>query len=132
MLLIVIFMYRRTTDLSDYVLGGRSLGPVVAALSAGAFDMSGWLLFSLPVPIYASGISDSWLGIALAIGAFLNWQFFARRLRVYTEVSNNSITIPDFLENRFNYKSRALRVISSIVILEFFTFYTSLGIFVDA
>src|SRR5699024_9165549 len=93
-----------------------------AALSAGASDMSGWLLLALPGAIYASGISESWLGIGLATGAFLNWQFIARRLRVYTEVSNNAITIPDFLENRFNDKSRALRVISAIVILVFLHF----------
>src|SRR5699024_3892993 len=102
MLLIGVYMYRRTTDLSDYVIGGRSLGPAVAALSAGASDMSGWLLLDLPGAVYASGISESWLGIVLATVAFLNWQFIARRLRVYTEVSNNAITIPDFLENRFN------------------------------
>ncbi|HLR23129.1 MAG TPA: sodium/proline symporter PutP [Pseudogracilibacillus sp.] len=132
MLLIGVYMYRRTTDLSDYVLGGRSLGPAVAALSAGASDMSGWLLLALPGAIYASGISESWLGIGLATGAFLNWQFIARRLRVYTEVSNNAITIPDFLENRFNDKSRALRVISAIVILVFFTFYTSSGMVAGA
>src|SRR5699024_12679458 len=107
MLLIGVYMYRRPTDLSDYVLGGRSLGPAVAALSAGASDMSGWLLLALPGAIYAAGISGSWLGIGLATGAFLNWQFIARRLRVYTEVSNNAITNPDLLESRFYYKTRA-------------------------
>src|SRR5690625_2145033 len=132
MLAIGIVMYRRTTDLSDFVLGGRSLGPAVAALSAGASDMSGWLMLGLPGAIYASGISESWLGIGLAIGAYLNWQFVAKRLRVYTEVSNNSITIPDFLENRFKDNSRLLRVISALVILLFFTFYTSSGVVAGA
>src|SRR5690625_170650 len=117
MLIIGIVMYRRTADLSDFVLGGRSLGPAVAALSAGASDMSGWLMLGLPGAIYVSGISESWIAIGLAIGAYLNWQFIAKRLRVYTEVSNNAITIPDFLENRFKDTSRLLRVISALVIL---------------
>lgn len=125
-------MYRRTTDLSDFVLGGRSLGPAVAALSAGASDMSGWLLLGLPGAIYVSGISEAWIAVGLSIGAYLNWQFVAKRLRVYTEVSNNAITIPDFLENRFKDSSRLLRVISALVILLFFTFYTSSGMVAGA
>lgn len=132
MLIIGIVMYRRTADLSDFVLGGRSLGPAVAALSAGASDMSGWLMLGLPGAIYVSGISESWIAIGLAIGAYLNWQFIAKRLRVYTEVSNNAITIPDFLENRFKDSSRVLRVISALVILIFFTFYTSSGMVAGA
>ncbi|WP_186578442.1 sodium/proline symporter PutP [Aquibacillus kalidii] len=127
MLLIGVISYRLTSNLSDYVLGGRRLGPGVAALSAGASDMSSWLLLGLPGAIYASGLSGSWIAVGLAIGAFLNWQFIAKRLRVYTEVSNNSITIPDFLENRFRDSSHLLRVISALVILVFFTFYTSSG-----
>lgn len=132
MLIIGIVMYRRTQDLSDFVLGGRSLGPTVAALSAGASDMSGWLLLGLPGAIYASGLGEAWIAVGLSIGAYLNWQFVARRLRVYTEVSNNSITIPDFLENRFKDSSHLLRVISAIVILLFFTFYTSSGMVAGA
>lgn len=132
MLAIGIVMYRRTTDLSDFVLGGRSLGPAVAALSAGASDMSGWLLLGLPGAIYVTGISESWIAVGLAVGAYLNWQFIAKRLRVYTEVSNNAITIPDFLENRFKDTSRLLRVISALVILLFFTFYTSSGMVAGA
>jgi sodium/proline symporter len=128
MLVIGIIMYYRTNSLSDYVLGGRSLGPGVAALSAGASDMSGWLLLGLPGAVYATGISEAWMGVGLAIGAYLNWQFVAKRLRVYTEVSNNSITIPDFLENRFKDQSHILRVIAALVILVFFTFYTSSGL----
>lgn len=127
MLLIGLVSYRLTSNLSDYVLGGRRLGPGVAALSAGASDMSSWLLLGLPGAIYASGLSGGWIAVGLAIGAYLNWQFIAKRLRVYTEVSNNSITIPDFLENRFRDSSHLLRVISAIVILIFFTFYTSSG-----
>lgn len=132
MLAIGIAMYRRTTDLSDFVLGGRTLGPAVAALSAGASDMSGWLLLGLPGAIYAAGISEAWIAVGLSIGAYLNWQFVAKRLRVYTEVSNNAITIPDFLENRFKDNSRLLRVVSALVILLFFTFYTSSGMVAGA
>ncbi|MBM7553421.1 sodium/proline symporter PutP [Thalassobacillus pellis] len=124
--------YKMTSNLSDYVLGGRSLGPGVAALSAGASDMSGWLLLGLPGAIYASGLGSAWIGVGLAIGAYLNWQFVARRLRVYTEVANDSITVPDYFENRFQDKSRILRVFSALVILLFFTFYTSSGMVAGA
>lgn len=127
MLLLGVLAYRLTSNLSDYVLGGRRLGPGVAALSAGASDMSSWLLLGLPGAVYAAGVSGSWLAVGLAIGAYLNWQFVAKRLRVYTEVSNNSITIPDFLESRFRDSAHLLRVISALVILLFFTFYTSSG-----
>lgn len=124
--------YRLTSDLSDYVLGGRRLGPGVAALSAGASDMSGWLLLGLPGAIYAGGLSGAWIGVGLAIGAYLNWQFVARRLRIFTEVANDSITVPDYLENRFQDHSHILRVISAAVILLFFTFYTSSGMVAGA
>lgn len=128
MLTIGIIAYRLTSNLSDYVLGGRRLGPGVAALSAGASDMSGWLLLGLPGAVYAAGgMSQIWLAIGLTIGAYLNWQFVAKRLRVYTEVANDSITIPDYFENRFRDNSRLLRIISALVILVFFTFYTSSG-----
>lgn len=132
MLGIGVVAYRATSDLSDYVLGGRSLGPGVGALSAGASDMSGWLLLGLPGAIYASGMNQIWIGIGLTIGAYLNWQFVARRLRVYTEVASDSITVPDYLENRFADTSKALRVISAAVILLFFAFYTSSGLVAGA
>src|SRR5699024_9581578 len=132
MLAIGLFMYKRTHDLSDYVLGGRSLGPYVVALSAGASDMSGWLMLGLPRAVFAAGLSGAWLAICLATGAYVNWQFIAKRLRIYTEVANDSITVPDFLENRVNDKSRLLRVISALVILLFFTFYTSSGMVAGA
>jgi len=128
MLAIGVVSYRLTSNLSDYVLGGRRLGPGVAALSAGASDMSSWLLLGLPGAVYISGgMNQIWLGVGLTIGAYLNWQFVAKRLRSYTEVAQDSITIPDFLENRFKDSSRLLRVISALVILLFFTFYTSSG-----
>lgn len=128
MLLIGVVAYRMTSNLSDYVLGGRRLGPGVAALSAGASDMSSWLLLGLPGAVYASGgMPQIWIAVGLAIGAYLNWQFIAKRLRSYTEKANDSITIPDFFENRFKDTSKSLRVISALVILLFFTFYTSSG-----
>jgi sodium/proline symporter len=125
MLIIGIIAARMTKDLNDYVLGGRRLGAGVAALSAGASDMSGWLMLGLPGAMYLGGMSEIWLPIGLAVGAYLNWQFVAKPLRVYTEVSKDSITVPDFFENRFRDRSKILRVVSAIVILVFFTFYTS-------
>ncbi len=132
MLAIGIAAYRLTSNLSDYVLGGRSLNPGVTALSAGASDMSGWLLLGLPGAMYASGMNQIWIAVGLTIGAYLNWQFVARRLRVYTEVANDAITVPDYLEQRFEDTSKALRVISAIVILLFFAFYTSSGMVAGA
>lgn len=125
MLVIGIVAARMTKDLNDYVLGGRRLGAGVAALSAGASDMSGWLMLGLPGAMYIGGMSEIWLPIGLSLGAYLNWQFVAKPLRVYTEVSKDSITVPDFFENRFRDQSKILRVVSAIVILVFFTFYTS-------
>ncbi|MFC4076636.1 sodium/proline symporter PutP [Salinithrix halophila] len=127
MLAIGYFAYKKTSDLSDYMLGGRNLGPAVTALSAGASDMSGWLLMGLPGAMYATGLSSGWIVIGLTAGAYLNWLFVAPRLRTYTEVANNSITIPDYFENRFKDGSRLLRIVSALVIFIFFTFYTSSG-----
>ncbi|KKE80192.1 MULTISPECIES: sodium/proline symporter PutP [Bacillaceae] len=121
------YAYRRTKDFSDYMLGGRDLGPAVSALSAGAADMSQWLLMGLPGAIYVAGLVEGWIAIGLTIGAWLNWYLVAPRLRVYTQVSNNSITIPSFLDNRFKGNSKLLRIVSGIVILVFFTFYVSSG-----
>lgn len=132
MLIIGFASYRLTDNLSDYVLGGRRLGPGVAALSAGASDMSGWLLLGLPGALYASGMNQVWIAVGLTIGAYLNWQFVARRLRVYTEVARDAITVPDYLENRFHDSSKVLRMISAVVILLFFTFYTSSGMVAGA
>lgn len=127
MLLIGYLAYRRTANLTDYMLGGRNLGPAVTALSAGASDMSGWLLMGLPGAMYLNGLSAGWIVIGLSVGAYLNWLFVAPRLRTYTEIANNSITIPDYLGNRFKDSSRILKVVSALVILIFFTFYTSSG-----
>ncbi|CAH0345233.1 sodium/proline symporter PutP [Bacillus sp. CECT 9360] len=127
MLMIGYVAYRRTANLTDYMLGGRNLGPAVTALSAGASDMSGWLLMGLPGAMYISGLSSGWIVVGLCLGSYLNWLYVAPRLRTYTEVANNSITIPDFFENRFKDNSRILRITSALVILIFFTFYTSSG-----
>ncbi|NKB32072.1 MAG: sodium/proline symporter PutP [Pseudomonadales bacterium] len=131
-LLLILFIgikaYRRTHNLGDYILGGRTLGSVVTALSVGASDMSGWLLLGLPGAIYLAGISEVWIGIGLVIGAYFNWLFVAKPLRVFSQEANNSLTLPDYFENRFNDASRVLRVISAVVILLFFTFYTASGL----
>ncbi|MDQ0272464.1 sodium/proline symporter PutP [Cytobacillus purgationiresistens] len=127
MLWIGYYSYKRTSNLSDYMLGGRTLGPTVTALSAGASDMSGWLVMGLPGAMYATGLSASWIAIGLTVGALLNWVYVAPRLRTYTEIANDSITIPGYLENRFDDKSRVLRMVSGLVILIFFTFYVSSG-----
>jgi len=129
MLGIGIYAFKKSTDdVSGFMLGGRSLSPSVAALSAGASDMSGWMLMGLPGAMYLSGMSSLWIAVGLVIGAFLNYLIVAPRLRTYTEVANDSITLPDFFENRFNDKSHMLRVVSSVVIVVFFTLYTSSGI----
>ncbi|RIK16831.1 MAG: sodium/proline symporter PutP [Acidobacteria bacterium] len=127
MLGIGYFAYRRTSDLDDYMLAGRGLPPGVAALSAGASDMSGWLLMGLPGAIYASGLFEAWIAIGLTIGAWLNWKFVAPRLRAYTEVAENAITIPSFFEKRLKDRSHLLRIVGSLIILVFFTFYVSSG-----
>lgn len=121
------YAYKKTTNLTDYMLGGRGLGPAVTALSAGAADMSGWLLMGLPGAIYLSGMVEAWIAIGLTIGAYLNWMFVAPRLRVYTQVTKDSITIPSYLDNRLRDNTKLLRIASGIIILVFFTFYVSSG-----
>lgn len=128
MLFIGFYFYRKNKSTEDYFLGGRSLGPVVSALSAGASDMSGWLLMGLPGALYVSGFVESYIAIGLSIGAFLNWIFVAKRLRIYTSVIANSITIPDYFETRFDDDKHILRIVCAIVILVFFTFYVSSGL----
>ena len=124
-----IYAYRESTsDVSEYMLGGRNLHPAVGALSAGASDMSGWMLMGLPGAVYLSGTGAAWIAVGLTIGAYFNYRFIAPRLRIYTEIAQDSITIPDFFENRFRDTSHILRVISALVIIVFFTVYTSAGI----
>ena len=129
MLAIGLYGYKTSTDdVSGYMLGGRKLGPGVTALSAGASDMSGWMLMGVPGAMYLSGVSSSWIAIGLLIGAYINYIIVAPRLRIYTEIANDSITLPDFFENRFADKTRLLRIVSSLVIVVFFTLYTSSGV----
>lgn len=127
MLMIGYYFYRKNDSMADYFLGGRSLNPYVTALSAQASDMSGWLLLGLPGAVYAGGFNAMWIGIGLVVGTYLNWQFTARRLRQYTEIVN-AITLADFFEHRFKDQSRVLRVVSSLVILVFFTIYVGSGL----
>ncbi len=132
MVLIGFIAYRATKNFDDYILGGRSLGSFVTALSAGASDMSGWLLLGLPGAIFVSGLSESWIAIGLIIGAWLNWQFVAGRLRVHTEHNHNALTLPDYFTHRFEDKSRLLRIFSAVVILVFFTIYCASGVVAGA
>lgn len=119
---------RSTEDIGGYLLGGRKLSPSVAALSAGASDMSGWLMLGLPGAAFVSGLSASWIAIGLFAGALLNYLIVAPRLRVHTEKTGDSITIPQFLEERFEDRSHLLRAIAAVVIILFFTLYTSAGV----
>lgn len=122
------YFYFKTDSLSDYVLGGRGLGPGVTALSAGASDMSGWLLLGLPGLMYTEGLAGSWIAVGLIAGAYLNWHYVAKALRVYTHRLSDAITIPDYFSNRFEDKGNILRVVTAIVILLFYTLYTSSGL----
>lgn len=117
--------FKQANDTEGYMLGGRNLSPAVTALSAGASDMSGWLLLGLPGYMYADGVVSVWIAIGLTTGAFLNYIIVAPRLRVYTEIADNAITLPDYFANRFEDKSHMLRVISAVVIILFFTVYTA-------
>lgn len=127
MLLIGLWGYRKTTGYSDYAVGGRGLPPFVAALSAGASDMSGWLLMGLPGALYVVGLAELWMAIGLTIGAWANWKWVAPRLRSYSEIAGNSITMPSFFENRLKDSSRVLRSVAAVVIIFFFTFYVASG-----
>ena len=129
MIAIGLYAYRTTdNDVSGYMLGGRKLSPSVTALSAGASDMSGWMLMGLPGAMYLSGLSSTWIAVGLLIGAYLNYLIVAPRLRVYTELAQDAITIPDYFEKRFEDRTRLLRLVSSLVIIVFFTLYTSSGV----
>ncbi|CAH8237939.1 proline:Na(+) symporter [Vibrio aestuarianus] len=127
MLAIGVIAYQRTKNSSDYFLGGRSLGPWPAALSAGASDMSGWLLLGLPGYAYAAGIETFWLAGGLLLGTWANWLVNAKRLRTYS-ITTDSLTLPEFLSRRFNDKSKLIQTISAFFILLFFLFYTSSGL----
>ena len=131
MLIIGFVASRQTKNLGDYLLGGRRLGPTVTALSAGASDMSGWLLLGLPGALYLGGLVESWIVIGLVVGAFLNWTFVAKPLRIATEVTG-SLTLPNYFAARFQDKTRLLRLISAGIVLLFFTFYAASGMVAGA
>lgn len=135
-LLIGLIAYFSTRSFDDYILGGRSIGPFVTAMSAGASDMSGWLLMGLPGAVYLSGLSEGWIAIGLVVGAWLNWLIVAGRLRVHTEYNHNALTLPDYFSNRFHSDSGVmnvvLKVVPSIIILLFFTIYCASGIVAGA
>jgi sodium/proline symporter len=137
---IAIVAWHRTRNVTDYALGGRSLGPAVAALSAGASDMSGWLLLGLPGAVYLSGIVEAWIVVGLVAGAWLNWLVVAAPLRRATAaeaVGGGALTLPEFLVRRFGVDAhpgvvRGLRLASTLLILFFFTFYVASGLVAGA
>lgn len=131
MMAIGVYYYRRTRNMSDYFLGNRKLGAWVTSMSAEASDMSGWMLMGVPGFAYLAGLNAGWIAVGIAIGTWANWQFIAARLRKYTELANNSLTLPEFFENRFEDKSGLLRIVPAVFILIFFIIYTSSG-FVSA
>lgn len=120
------FAKRANANSENYFIGGRSLGPWVAAMSAEASDMSGWLLMGLPGVAYWCGLADAaWTAIGLAVGTYLNWLLVSRRLRRYSVAANNAITLPDFFSNRFHEKKKVVMTIAAVFILVFFTVYAS-------
>ncbi|MBN2139004.1 MAG: sodium/proline symporter PutP [Sedimentisphaerales bacterium] len=127
MLGIGFYFYFKSSNIEDYLLGGRAMGSWVTAFSAQASDMSGWLLMGLPGTVYLGGIGKSWIAIGLFIGTILNWKLISARLRIYTQ-QTNAITLPCFFETRFRDPTGLLRVVSAIIILIFFSIYASSGL----
>ncbi|MCH2191178.1 MAG: sodium/proline symporter PutP [Gammaproteobacteria bacterium] len=129
MLGIGYYSYLKTkNNANGFVLGGRSLSPSVTALSAGASDMSGWMLMGLPGALFVSGLTSGWIAIGLVIGAYFNYLLVAPRLRVYTEVVNDAVTIPQYIERRFHDHSHVMRIVCAVVIVIFFAIYTTSGV----
>ena len=127
MMAIGFFFSKSSSNLSDYFLGGRQMGSWLTALSAQASDMSSWLLMGLPGAVYLNGVSSGWIAIGLGIGTYLNWLLVAKRLRKYSAVANDAITIPEYFQNRFNSEGNALKVVCAIIIFVFFLVYTASG-----
>ncbi len=124
--------WRRTSDLEDYVLGGRRLGAAVTALSAGASDMSGWLLLGLPGAVFISGLAETWIVLGLVLGAYLNWRIVAPRLRHFTAAAERSVTLPGFLAARLANDGPAIRITTTTLIIGFFAIYTAAGLVAGA
>ena len=127
MLAIGVLAAKSTKSLMDYVLGGRKLGRVITGLSAGASDMSGWLLMGLPGALYVGGLCQAWIAIGLTIGQWCNWKFVATRLRSFTQHASNSLTLPDYFAARFKDKYRITSVVAALIILIFFVVYCASG-----
>ena len=119
--------FRKTKTFSDYILGSRKLGPVVGAMNVGASDMSSWLLMGLPGAFYLHGVNQVWIVIGLIVGSYCSWKIIAKRLRRYTEISDDALTITSFLEHRLEDKSRILNISTLVVIIFFFTIYIAAG-----
>jgi sodium/proline symporter len=132
MVVIGVVAWRMTHTLADFVLGGRRLGGIVAALSAGASGMSGWLLLGLPGAFYLAGLNQIWLAVGLSIGAYVNWTIVAPRLRRFSERADNALTLSDYFEARFDDRTRLLRIVCASVILVFFTIYAASGLVAGA
>lgn len=127
-LMIGLYAYRRTKNAADYFLGGRNLPAWVAALSAGASDMSGWLLIGLPGYAYVAGLEAVWIALGLCIGIALSWSLLAKRLRVFSYALDNALTLPSFLQRRFQDTTPWLKGVCAVFILLFFLFYVSSGL----
>ncbi len=127
MMAIGVYYSRKQKNLSQYILGDRKLGPWLTSMSAEASDMSGWMLMGLPGFAYLHGLSAVWTSVGLIVGTWLNWLFISKRLRTYSEISGNSLTIPDYLSNRFEDHKSGLRLLCAVCILIFFIIYTSSG-----
>ncbi|MBQ1638814.1 MAG: sodium:proline symporter, partial [Ruminococcus sp.] len=125
MIAIGVFYSKKTNNNEDYFLGGRNLGGWTAALSAQASDMSGWLLMGLPGAVYLAGTGEIWIAVGLLIGTILNWYIVSSRLRKYTIVAGNSLTIPSFFENRYRDRTGVIKIISALIIAVFFAVYTA-------
>ncbi len=121
------YFYKRSSNMADYILGGRSMNPYVTALSAQASDMSSWLLMGLPGAVLLFGLGEAWIGIGLAAGSYLSWLFVAKRLRKHSVVAGNSLTMPEFFSNRYKDEKGYLRFISAVIILFFFVIYVASG-----
>ncbi|WP_305766797.1 sodium/proline symporter PutP [Candidatus Epulonipiscium viviparus] len=121
------YFYKKTATVNDYFLGGRKLGAWVTSMSAQASDMSGWLLMGLPGAAYFSGLSAGWIAVGLGVGTYLNWLIIAKRIRQYTKVAGDSITLPSYFTHRFRDEKGVLSMICAMFILIFFLFYTASG-----
>ncbi len=128
MVMVGVMTAGETTTFEDFTVGGRQLSAPAAALSAGAVDMSGWLFLGLPGAVYMAGIGAAWIAVALIIGTYLNWRLVAPRLRTYTELAGNSLTLPSYLEERFEDRSGVLRLLSAVITVVFFTVYVASGL----